>query len=289
MNVNFLILILTLAFNSILAGTTDSGMEKNKGTVFLQADGKTEACSLIDSTGFNSSEVPENFSDNHQGFRHITQVFDQFLNKYVFAFHIHINEDKDRDTGKTDRQRIEIKTDKNSPENMTGFEGDSHLYKWKFKIPSGVKATKGFTHIHQLKAADGDDSMPLITVTLRKPSGYPECVEIIYVKPIETDPAQKGNILASAPMTEFLDEWVEVSEQAVYVHSGFYKISIMRLRDKKILLHYTNENLDLWRTGASIIRPKYGIYRSIGKDGNLKPEMQNEIFYFADFELTEKK
>jgi len=39
---------------------------------------------------------------------------------------------------------------------------------WDFKLDSGFLPPYSFCHIFQLKAVDGDDSMPLITLTPRK-------------------------------------------------------------------------------------------------------------------------
>jgi hypothetical protein len=103
--------------------------------------------------------------------RHITEVFDKDLNKNVFEFYAHVSNnppDNEPVKGKTDRQRVEIKTFEPSPDNLKGTVGETVQYKWRFKVPVGFKPTADFTHIHQVKAVDGDAAHPLFTLTLRK-------------------------------------------------------------------------------------------------------------------------
>lgn len=254
--------------------------------VVLSADGKTDTKQLISSKGFNPIEAPDSYPTNHPGVEHISQVMDFDLGKWVFAFDIHIGPDKDRDqTQITDRQRNEIKSDKGSPSHLQGTLGEKHVYKWKFKLPQGMLATGSFTHIHQLKAVDGDDGIPLITLTVRKKPGGNE-IQLIYNPPIEK--GQSNNYLATASFSDFEDEWVEVTQSVTYGYDSDYSISIVRISDKKTLLSYSGK-LDMWRTDTSIIRPKWGIYRSFGKNGSLKPEMRDERLLFADFEVAESQ
>ncbi len=85
----------------------------------------------------------------------------------MFVFHIHVTPDNDRCTA-FDRQRLEIKTDGGSPAYLKGFLDDSVTFRWKFRLPEGFQTSNNFTHIHQLKAGDGDADMPTITLIPRK-------------------------------------------------------------------------------------------------------------------------
>ncbi len=204
------------------------------------------------------------------------------LDKWVFAFDIHL-QDKDRDqTQITDRQRNEIL----DLDNLKGIEGEKVVYRWKFRLPEGMKATSSFTHIHQLKGVGGNDiGMPLITLTVRKKSNGNQ-IELIYVPPKE-DPGGQGNdYLATVPFADFEGEWVEATETVTYGYDTNYSMSITRIRDGKRLLFYSGKR-DMWRTGATMIRPKWGIYRSIGDNGNKKTELRDERLLFADFEVEE--
>jgi hypothetical protein len=254
----------------------------------LSADGATDTHTLIKSKGFNPGEDPYYYPGNHPGVKHITQVFDSELNRYAFAFTIHVEEDGDKEYGQTDRQRVEIKTDAKSPANMQGTYGENHIYKWKFKIPAGIKATKEFTHIFQIKPAGGDDSLPMNTLTIRKLANGKEQVELIHVQGKDIDANQYNHNLAIVSLSDFTGEWVDATVNATFTDTGAYSCKIVRLRDSKVLIDCERESMDLWREGTEIVRPKFGIYRSIGKDGSLKSQLKDETLLFADFEIIEK-
>lgn len=131
------------------------------GQRILSADGETPAYTLIRSVLGASAETPD---CAHPEFGpHITQAMDSELGKPVFVFHMHVTPDNDRCTA-FDRQRLEIKTDGGSPAYLKGFLGDTVACRWKFRLPEGFQTTSNFTHIHQLKAGDGDADMPTITL-----------------------------------------------------------------------------------------------------------------------------
>ena len=79
-----------------------------------------------------------------------------------------------------------------------------------------------------------------------------------------------------------------------YSHNGTFKIKMKRIGDNKILADKTFEQIDLWRTGATNIRNKFGIYRSYGRKmtgTNDRPDngIKDEIIDFADFKVYEKE
>src|SRR5581483_35225 len=86
--------------------------------------------------------------------------------------------------------------------------------------------------------------------------------------------------LAQVPLAPFLGQWVEAYEKITYGHSkeegattpGQYSIVINRLGDGATLLSYSNNDLDLWRVGTTIVRPKWGIYRSLDNAQQLRDE-----------------
>ncbi|WP_010422822.1 T9SS type A sorting domain-containing protein [Anaerophaga thermohalophila] len=247
--------------------------------VVLEANGPGDTYELINSVltspGGEVVEVPD---CGHQEFgRHIDEVYDTELRKYVFRFHIHVTPDNDRCMN-YDRQRTEIKTYDKSPDNLIGTEGEVVRYKWKFKLDSDFQPSGSFTHLHQLKSVGSDeDSMPLITLTARK--GTPDQLEIRYaetysqitLKKIELEPL-KGT-------------WVEVTETVTYGEKeagGQYHIEIKTVNGNEEILNYNN-NIRTWKTDADFIRPKWGIYRSLNDKDNLR----DEIVLFADFSVEE--
>ena len=48
---------------------------------------------------------------------------------------------------------------------------------------------------------------------------------------------------------------------------------INRLSDGAQLFSYSNNDLDLWRNGTTVVRPKWGIYRSLNH-----PEQQPGLY-----------
>ncbi len=94
--------------------------------------------------------------------------------------------------------------------------------------------------------------------------------------------------LESALLDQFEGEWVMVEEKATYLHKGKYEVKIVRMRDDKTLLYYKTNNIDIWRDGATAIRPKWGIYRSFGAGGSIKNQMRDESLLFTDFTIKEE-
>ena len=230
--------------------------------VFLTADGQTDAYTLVNNALGAGPETPD---CSHPSFgEHITQTFDSTLGKSAFVFNIHVTPDNDRCTN-FDRQRLEIKTDGGSPAYVKGFLNDSVSYRWKFKLPAGFQPSPNFTHIHQIKAGDGDAGAPIITLTPR--AGSPELLQII-----ATDSNGNGSTVFQTALAPFVGVWVEAFEQITYSHTGKYSVVIKTLEGGTTLLSYSNDNIDLWRTGTTFSRPKWGIYRSLNSPSFLRDE-----------------
>ena len=243
----------------------------------LAADGPGNTYELINSVlGGDATEDPD---CAHPLFgRHIREEFDNTLNKYVFVFTLHVTPDNDRCNGATDRQRNEIKTYSPSPDSLKGQLNETVTYRWKFKLDAGFQPSPGFTHIHQIKAGDGNDGSPIITITPR--AGNPEQLEIIHTGNSSSSTLGKVKTVDLAP---FKGTWVEVTEQLTYKTSGSYSITIKRIADGTTLLSYSNNSIDLWRDSTSFCRPKWGIYRSLNNVSYLR----DEEVRFADFCIAE--
>jgi len=229
--------------------------------------------------GYNPIEVPD---CNHSAFGdHIDEVYDDSVGDYVFRFYIHVTPDNDRCI-KFDRQRNEIKTYDKSPANLLGVEGEKVIYKWAFKLADGFQSSPNFTHIHQLKSVGGSySSMPMYTLTTRK--GSPDKLELRYA---ETDTQITLKQTALSPM---IDAWVEVTEKIEYATTGFYSIEIINKSTGQQLFYYDNTDVATpkinWRPGASFVRPKWGIYRSLINDQDLRDE-QVLFSYFSIEEVS---
>jgi hypothetical protein len=229
---------------------------------FLTADGTTDSYGLISSVLGAGPETPD---CSHPDFGpHITQAFDATLGKSVFVFHIHVTPDNDRCVN-FDRQRLEIKTEGGSPDAVVAFLDDTVAYRWKFKLDAGFQPSSSFTHIHQIKAFDGDNGAPIITLTPR--AGSPDKLQVIHIDSVGT-----STTVATTDLAPFKGTWVEAYEKLTYSHNGSYSLVLRRLSDGATLFTFSDGDIDLWRNGTTVERPKWGIYRSLNNQAQLRDE-----------------
>jgi hypothetical protein len=250
--------------------------------VVLNANGPGNTYELITSVfapgnGVSAVEAPDLYHPWAAG-RHIAEVFDTELNQYVFEFYSHALLDNEPvDPTLTDRQRVEIKTYAASPDNLKGTLGENIIYKWSFKLPIGFQPSSNFTHIHQIKAVDGEDSSPLFTLTPRL--GTPNKLELIYVE----NATSGTNKICIVDLLPFLGIWVDAEERIKVGSIGIYSIIIKNHSDGTVLMSYTNNNIATIRPDNTFIRPKWGIYRSLNDVGNLRDEAAR----FSGFSIQE--
>lgn len=248
--------------------------------VVLEANGPGNTYELINSVlAPKGGDVVESAECVHPEFgRHIAEVWDADLGKYVFEFYIHVTPDNDRCIN-FDRQRVEIKTYDASPANLKGVAGEKVTYKWRFKVPSGFQPSSNFTHIHQVKAVDGDDADPIFVLTARK--GNPNKLELNYYY----DSNQSSQKLKEVNLSLFENTWVEATEQIRIKNSGgSYSLLIKRVSDGVTIMSYSNNDLLTIRADNSFIRPKWGIYRSLLSSQDLR----DESLRFAGISISEE-
>jgi len=267
---------LLMLFTGILISCSSVAQPPAK-TVELLADSSKDTYGLINGILSPGYEVVEVSDCSHGSFGpHITQQYDEELGKDVFVFHAHVENDTDR-CKKFDRSRTEIKTYSKSPESTLGVAGETHVYRWKFYLDKGFLASKGFTHIHQIKAIGGpEESMPTLTYTLRNKNDQ-QYFEIRFAERMQQE------TIVSEGLEPFLGEWIQVEEKITYGEQGSLEITLSRKRDNHKLLSYKNDSLRMWKTNATLMRPKWGIYRSLKNPEQLR----DEKVLFADFQLTE--
>lgn len=254
--------------------------------VILKADGPGNTYELINSVlapGSSAVEAPDNMPlGNHATFgNHIAEVWDVDLKTNVFEFYAHIhykNADKSITTDNEpvanveQKQRIEIKSYAPSPANLKGTLGETITYQWKSRLPKGFQVSTNFTHLHQIKAVGGDDSMPIFTLSAKK--GKTNQFNVVH---------NNVDIVASMDLLELEGIWVEITETISVGENGKYSIAIKRVKDGKELLGYSNPNLQTIRPDNTFIRPKWGVYRSLKKVEDLR----DETVRFADFSISE--
>ncbi|WP_157497718.1 hypothetical protein [Gilvimarinus chinensis] len=247
--------------------------------VEVSADGLGDTYELFNQVfGGTAVESPVCDPSTDSFGRRITEIKDDTLQSYVFAFHLLRDTDGDRCINSiSDRQRIEVKTYSASPDDRVATEGEIHTYRWKFKLDKRFQASSSFTHIFQIKAAGGDDSMPLVTFTPR--AGSPDKLQILHA-PTSTAGASE---VASANLSNFTGEWIEAFVRTHNADSGSLEVTLRRLDDDEILLDWSNNDIDMWREDASINRPKWGLYRSL----NQVDDLRDETILFNDFCIAE--
>ena len=246
------------------------------GQVVLDADGPGETYELITSVlapGYNPIETPD---CSHPEFGdHIDEIYDEELDTNVFRFHIHVTPDNDRCIN-FDRQRNEIKSYGQSPDNLLGIEDEKIVYKWKFKLADGFQSSPNFTHLHQLKSVGGDlESMPMYTLTTRK--GNPDRLELRYAE------TNSQVTLIQTDLAPLIGTWLEVTETIKYGADGTYEITINRVSDSETMFSFSSNSIINWRPGAEFVRPKWGIYRSLLNEQDLRDEQ----VLFANFSIEE--
>lgn len=248
--------------------------------VVLNADGPGNTYELINSVlAPTGGDVVENPECIHPEFgRHIAEVWDTDLSQYVFEFYIHVTPDNDRCIN-FDRQRVEIKTYDASPAYLKGTTGETVVYKWRFKVPTGFQPSSNFTHIHQVKAVGGDEADPLFVLTARK--GSPNKLELNYYESSSLSSVK----FTSANLSLFENTWVEATERIKIDNvNGTYSITIKKVSDGTTVLSYSNSKLLTIRSDNSFIRPKWGIYRSL-----LSPQdLRDESLRFATISISEE-
>lgn len=233
-----------------------------RGQAFLTADGPGNTYERINSVLAPSGDVVEHPECVHPEFgRHIAEVWDAALGKYVFEFYIHVTPDNDRCIN-FDRQRMEIKTYDASPAAYKGVYGETVTYKWRFWMPVGYRPSPNFTHIHQVKAVGGNDDDPLITLTVRK--GSPNKVELIH---------NNTTKVAIVNQSLFEGNWVECTE-IIKIDSlaGTYSMVIRNVATRAVILSYSSASIMTIRSDNDFIRPKWGIYRSLLSSADLRDD-----------------
>jgi hypothetical protein len=270
---------LGLSFIILAVGAAVLGAQ-TQAPAHLTADGVTLPETRADNILQAAPETPD---CSHLSFGpHLTQAPDSVLGSYVFVFNMHVVPDNDRCSA-TDRQRLEIKTEGHSnptpyQDYIVGHLGDTVTFRWRFMLPAGFQPSFSFTHDHQIKAFDGDDSAPIITLTPRH--GSPDTLQVLLIDSTLASPPGQTITLTQVPLAPFLGQWVEAYEKITYGHTkeegastpGQYSIVINQLSDGATLLSYSNNDLDMWRVGTTIVRPKWGIYRSLANAQQLRDE-----------------
>jgi hypothetical protein len=181
-----------------------------------------------------------------------------------------------------DRSRTEIKIAPSNGgihEKFKGREGDTFVYTWRFRIAPNMKFASSFNHIHQVKAHGGAFAdPPLITFTPLANGN----MEIRHVGDMQKDSATSTK-LGAMSLAGMAGQWLEVREEITFSNAnGRYQLAIQD-QTGMAKLNIDKSGLQLWRTGADHMRPKWGIYRK--HDPSLNQNVADAI-YFANLGVT---
>jgi len=225
-------------------------------------------------------EAPDLYPINHPAVRHIYEDSDATVgDHFVFVIHRDIDIDRDR-VENDDRQRNEIKTYDKSEEAVRGFENETFVYRWKFRINASMEVSTRFTHLFQLKAVGGPDSHPILTISGAERSGD-DGIEVRY------SPLQDDTMLQRTNWNMVTGEWLEAYCRVTFAESGDLRLIVTRMSDDEVIFDIDERGLDLWRgeDASHFVRPKWGIYRSILDWDNLRAD--EEDVRFANFSISE--
>ncbi|MEL7298002.1 MAG: hypothetical protein AAGJ86_10090 [Pseudomonadota bacterium] len=267
----------------VAANTMESPLLTVLSTRTLKADGASSGKSAYDLIrdfgGPRSIESPDLYSVNHPDVPHIFEDSDDEVGDH-FVFVVHRDKDRDRDRqNNTDRQRNEIKTYKSSERAVKGFENETLVFRWLFRINEDMTVSRRFTHFFQLKAVGGDDRQPIVTITGVKRSGEGG-IEVRH------SPSRGGTVLQRIDWSEVTGEWLQAYCRATFSEDGALRLIVTRLSDNAVVFDIEVTGLDLWRgkSREHFVRPKWGIYRSILLPDELRPD--EEEVRFADFSIS---
>jgi Polysaccharide lyase len=181
-----------------------------------------------------------------------------------------------------DRSRTEIKIAPAKPGMHDPFkarEGDHFVYVWRFRIPTEMKFSPSFTHIHQIKAHGGAFSDPPLITFTPLANGT---MEVRHVGDAQKDASQSTTI-GVVPLAKVIGQWLDVREEVTFSNTnGRYRLVIKDVQGNHAL-SIDRANLAMWRTGADHMRPKWGIYRK--HHPSLNQNIADTI-YFANFAIT---
>eukprot|EP00121_Abeoforma_whisleri_P009556 Awhi_evm1s8790 len=256
---------------STFAYTFSAGFSRN---AFVEFSKEVSPYDVLEDAPFDNT-VEE--SDKHDE-KHLTVVYDEDLQKEVL--HLVMHRDKDGDgasSSKSDRQRTEFKGSQKSDKDILGYEDDTLIYAWWFKLNEDASPTNKFWHIFQLKWYGASDGTPMTTFGLKTFSGEPKFYYTDY-----------GDRFILGDLKKFTGKWIQAFVKVKYgdkdrgtLFMDFKDIDGNRLIDKPV----EKSGIDRWGAG-DFVRPKWGIYRSLIGEGSLNKE---DFIQFSDISIYKEK
>jgi hypothetical protein len=166
----------------------------------------------------------------------------------------------DYDHKAMDRLRCETKGMNDGTTNLQLLDGQTWKLTWSLYVPASLKASTRFNHIWQMKYVDnagGSSDGPVATLDLTRQAG----VEKIRVDIFGVTSFTAVNLVH--------DKWLS-NEITMKIASGGAGSVHWKLSDgATVLTDSEKTNLTTWPATASRLRPKWGIYRSLGDQADV--------------------
>jgi chitin-binding protein len=154
----------------------------------------------------------------------------------------------------TDRQRQEV-TGMRTPAGGPFLEwhtGQTWRITYAMFIPASLKATTTFTHIMQMKQP-GTGTLPILTQSLRRHGSTPT---------IELNVENSEVVIGSTPLTPLQDRWIDVDFAMTIADAPNGSVHWIIRDGATTAVDIERGGLDTFL--ADRVRPKWGIYRSLG-------------------------
>jgi len=182
-----------------------------------------------------------------------------------------------------DRSRTEIKLapSKGTHEVFKAREGDTFTYAWRFRIAEDMRFASSFTHIHQIKANGGRYAEPPLITFTPLANGK---MEVRHVADQLTE--SKQTVLGAMPLAGNQGKWLVATETITYSNTrGRYQLAIRDMEGAQQLA-IDQGGLQMWRSGADHMRPKWGIYRKHSPQLN---QHRADTVYFSNMCITREE
>jgi len=209
--------------------------------------------------------------------------------------------------GNSDRQRIELRPSEDSSGKWVCHDGDLVKYEWDWFLPNSIGRVGGFCHLFQLKAVNRwgyqtlpegnnrDENGAYVMAFSRSGNagGTDGNLNLVHTNTPNGGETQ----LLSIPFSQVVNRWIHVEMTILNSDCGWVEAKVTDKLTGAMIAEYNNRDVftehvpnndavrDLWRSaeidhgGQSRFelpypaafdqynRPKWGIYRSVGRNG----------------------